>query len=105
MLRRLPSGQSTATDYLDDDGAGQTDIPICVTVTVRSSGHITFDFTGSAVTSLAPRARVLVVKNASAFAARYGGGLPVAGQFVGNLDNNGERIQLLDAGCPLGSWE
>ncbi|HLK58907.1 MAG TPA: hydantoinase B/oxoprolinase family protein [Chthonomonadaceae bacterium] len=48
VLRSLPAGQSMATDYLDDDGAGQTDIPIRVTVTVRSSGTITFDFTGSA---------------------------------------------------------
>ncbi len=58
---------------------------------------VEFNFTGSSVTSLAPGARVLVVRNATAFAARYGAGLPVAGQFTGNLDNAGERLQLLDA--------
>jgi hypothetical protein len=64
---------------------------------VRFVNGVEFNFTGSAVTSLAPGARVLVVRNTIAFAARYGGGLPVAGQFTGNLDNDGERIQLLDA--------
>jgi hypothetical protein len=64
---------------------------------VRFINGIEFSFAGSAVTSLAPGARVLVVKNSTAFNARYGGGLPVAGQFVGSLDNSGERIQLLDA--------
>ncbi len=64
---------------------------------VRFINGVEFDFSGSAVTSLAPGAHVLVVKNMAAFAARYGNGLPVAGQYVGNLDNAGERIQLLDA--------
>lgn len=64
---------------------------------VRFVGGITFDFAGSAVTSLAPGARVLVVKNIFAFEARYGTGLPVAGQYLGSLDNGGDRIQLVDA--------
>jgi CotH protein/lamin tail-like protein/Ig-like domain-containing protein/thrombospondin type 3 repeat protein len=63
---------------------------------VRLTG-VTFDFTGSAVTNLAPGAAVLVVKNLSAFNARYGTGLPVAGQYIGSLDNSGERIRLLDS--------
>ena len=64
---------------------------------VRLTNGIDFSFTGSAVTNLLPGARALVVKNSSAFTTRYGGGLPVAGQYVGNLDNDGERIQLLDS--------
>src|SRR5262249_24815365 len=40
---------------------------------------------------------VLVVRNAAAFASRYGGGLPVAGQYSGALDNAGENIRLEDA--------
>ena len=63
---------------------------------VRFDSGITFNFTGSAVTTLAPGGRVLVVKNAAAFNSRYGGGLPVAGQFIGTLDNGGERLRLLD---------
>jgi len=64
---------------------------------VRLTNGVTFSFTGSAVTSLLPGARVLVAKNTNAFTTRYGGGLPVAGQYVGNLDNDGERLQLLDS--------
>ncbi len=63
---------------------------------VRFTNGISFAFTGSAVTSLAPGARVLVVKNLAAFTSRYGSGLPVAGQFSGALDNGGERIRLID---------
>lgn len=64
---------------------------------VRFINGVDFTFTGGAVTTLAPGARVLVVKNSAAFSARYGSGLPVAGQFTGNLANDGERIQLVDS--------
>lgn len=64
---------------------------------VRFANGVEFSFTGSAVTNLAAGARVLVVKSLSAFAARYGTGLPVAGQYLGALENEGERLQLLDA--------
>ncbi len=64
---------------------------------VRLVNGIQFSFTSSAITNLAPGARVLVVKNNFAFTARHGAGLPVAGQYTGNLDNGGERVQLLDA--------
>jgi hypothetical protein len=63
---------------------------------VRFINGINFDFTGSAVTSLAAGQRVLVVRNLSAFTARYGAA-NVAGQYSLNLDNAGERIQLVDA--------
>ncbi|MDB6033646.1 MAG: Spore coat protein CotH [Verrucomicrobiales bacterium] len=64
---------------------------------IRFTNGIDFSFTGSAVTSLAPGARVLIVKNAAAFSARYGAGFPVAGQYSLQLNNNGERVQILDA--------
>jgi len=63
---------------------------------VRIINGVEFNFAGSAITSLLPGARALVVRNAAAFATRYGGGLPVAGQFTNTLDNAGERIQLVD---------
>ncbi len=63
---------------------------------VKFTNGVDFAFSGSAITTLAPGARVLVVRNLAAFTARYGGGLPVAGQFAGLLDNAGERLQLLD---------
>jgi hypothetical protein len=40
---------------------------------------------------------ILVVRNKSAFEAKYGTGRYIAGQYAGSLDNKGERIKLLDA--------
>lgn len=64
---------------------------------VRLITGVEFQFAGSAITRLAPGERVLVVKNPTAFTTRHGGGLPVAGAYIGNLDNAGERLRLLDA--------
>ncbi len=64
---------------------------------VRFVNGVLFDFTGSAVTSLAPGARVVVVRNLAAFTARYGAVAGVAGQYEGSLDNGGERLRLVDA--------
>ncbi len=46
---------------------------------------------------LAPGDYLLVVEDIEAFEAAYGGGLPVAGQYAGKLDNAGERVELRDA--------
>ncbi len=64
---------------------------------VHFAKGIDFDFTGSAVTNLAPAARVIVVKNAAAFISRYGPVDGIAGEFTGNLDNAGETLRLVDA--------
>ena len=64
---------------------------------VRFTRGIDFDFTSSAVTILPPGAAVLVVRNPVAFAARYGTGFNIAGQYTGALDNGGETIRLEDA--------
>jgi hypothetical protein len=40
---------------------------------------------------------VLVVKDIDAFTARYGTDLNIVGEYSGNLDNAGERIELQDA--------
>ncbi len=60
---------------------------------------IDFSFTGSAVTTLLPGQRVLVVRNQAAFEARYGSALnaAIAGEFgPSRLDNAGERIHLVN---------
>ncbi len=46
---------------------------------------------------LAPSGYCLVVKDAAAFTARYGSGLPIVSQYTGSLSNAGERLELLDA--------
>jgi N-methylhydantoinase B len=45
---RLPLGVYRASDVLDDDGAGNRDIPIVLTLTIEGDGGIHFDFTGTA---------------------------------------------------------
>lgn len=63
---------------------------------------ITFSFGGSAITTLAAGARVLVVADATAFDARYGSGLPVAGTFTGTLSNSGESVRIVNgSGVPI----
>jgi hypothetical protein len=59
----------------------------------RFSAGIDFTFRGG---TLAPGARLLLVRNQAAFEARYGAGLPIAGVYAGSLDNGGERLTLLD---------
>jgi hypothetical protein len=65
---------------------------------VRFNAGVEFDFTGSAVTSLAPGARALVVRNLAAFTAVHGNSHPVAGVFANDtaLNNAGETIKLED---------
>jgi hypothetical protein len=64
---------------------------------VKFVNGIQFNFTGSAVTTLAPGAHVVVVKNQAAFLERYSPTASIAGEYEGNLDNGGERIRLDDA--------
>jgi len=65
---------------------------------VSLTNGVTFDFKGSAVTSLGPGQFVLVVKNKAAFTSRYGSALSgiIAGQYQGKLANNGEKVVLED---------
>ncbi|MEX2186258.1 MAG: lamin tail domain-containing protein [Pirellulales bacterium] len=65
---------------------------------VHFTEGVAFDFTGSAVTSLAAGQSVLIVKNPAAFAERYDTtGLLIAGAYTGQLDNSGERLRLEDS--------
>ncbi|MEX2186946.1 MAG: lamin tail domain-containing protein [Pirellulales bacterium] len=64
---------------------------------VRFADGVQFDFTSSAVTSLAPGQYALLVSNAAAFTARYGGGFPIAGEYTGQLNNAGEHVRVEDA--------
>ncbi|MDA7888320.1 lamin tail domain-containing protein [Akkermansiaceae bacterium] len=92
--------------HLDGDGLAEfielMNISDSVTLDlagVRFIEGVEFDFTGSAVTSLAPGARVLIVRDLAAFTAVHGGGHPVAGEFanLSRLNNDGETLKLEDA--------
>jgi hypothetical protein len=66
---------------------------------VRLTKGVDFDFAGSAVTSLSPGGRVVVVKNINAWNARYGASFPgalVAGswQTGQSLSNGGEQLKV-----------
>ncbi|MGE5295899.1 MAG: lamin tail domain-containing protein, partial [Solirubrobacterales bacterium] len=65
---------------------------------VSFTNGVAFDFAGSAVTTLAPGAFTLVVRNQSAFESRYGQALSnlIAGQYEGQLANGGEKVALVD---------
>lgn len=81
-------------EFLELRNIGTTEIDL---TGVRITEGVTFDFAGAVVTALAPGAYVLIVKDAQAFAARYGTGLPVAGEYGGSLSNGGETITLVGA--------
>ena len=69
---------------------------------VRFTKGVDFDFAAGAILSIGPKATVLVVGNAEAFAVRYVGDLPVAGVYSGRLANGGERLKLsYGAGTPI----
>ncbi len=63
----------------------------------RFTSAISFEFSGSKITTLAPGGFVLVVKNQAAFEKRYGPGRPVAGEYSGRFDNAGEHVVAVDA--------
>ena len=64
-------------------------------VSLEQGVNYTF-FTG-AITTLAPGARMLVVRNINAFNFRYGAGKPITGAWnTGDrLSNNGERVRII----------
>jgi hypothetical protein len=73
---------------------------------VQFTDGIDFTFSGSAITTLASGARVLVVRNLAAFQSRYGAALPVAGEYLtSSFSNDGERVELsIGLGSPILSF-
>ena len=62
-----------------------------------TAGISYIDWTASPIKGLAPGERVLLVKSIAAFRARFGTGWNsrIAGEYLGQLDNSGERILLV----------
>jgi hypothetical protein len=85
-----PAGDPNA-EYLELTNVG--DETINLNLAAFSSG-VDFTFPG---VELAPGDQTLIVRDVAAFEARYGNGLPIAGQYTGSLDNAGERLELQDA--------
>jgi hypothetical protein len=57
---------------------------------------VQFNFANASTDRLAANGYMLLVSDRLAFEKRFGTGLPVVGVFTGHLDNNGERLQLVD---------
>ncbi len=65
---------------------------------IHFADGVDFTFPDGPSSILDPGHYILVARNEQAFEARYGAGLPVAGEFAsGNLSNSGEPIELRDA--------
>ena len=76
---------------LKNIGAGALNL-----VGVRFTNGIDFTFTAaSSITNLGVGQTVLLVKDRAAFSTRYPGVNNVAGEYLGNLDNSGERLSLV----------
>ena len=74
---------NTGPVYLDLTGARFTD-------------GIDFDFTAAGITSMAPGEYVVLARNLTAFAERYGSVPNLIGPYTGGLSNGGEHLLLLD---------
>ncbi len=64
---------------------------------VRFAAGIEFAFTNSPAPILPPGGRLVLARNAAALTSLHGALANLAGQYTGSLDNDGERVQLLDA--------
>ena len=66
---------------------------------VRITDGVGFDFSEASVFGLQPGETLLVVESRAAFMARYPGisADRIAGEYSGNLNNDGERIEILAA--------
>ncbi len=71
-------------------------------VGVALTGGIEFDFATNPTATLAAGQFGVIVRNQAAFELRYGRDHAILGQYSGRLDNNGERLELVDgAGATL----
>ena len=59
---------------------------------VTFTDGVVFDFDDAAINTLAAGQRLVLVSDSTAFAARYGDGVTIAGEYVGGLSNGGEAL-------------
>lgn len=63
---------------------------------VHFSAGIDFAFSNGDILTLEPGETVIVVRDRAAFESRYGKGHPVAGEYGGRLDDDGETVRMVD---------
>jgi len=91
-----PGSGSSAQDFEFIELTNTGPVPLDL-AGIRFTAGVQFAFGQGPHSNLEPGGFVLVVRQAAAFARRYGSGLPVAGEFAGQLDNAGENLRLEDA--------
>jgi hypothetical protein len=93
MYHPLDSGNpdDPNTEYIELTNIGNQTINLNL---VHFTQGIEYTFPGF---ELPPRGYCLIVKDIAAFEAKYGSKLPVVGEYQGNLNNAGERLELADA--------
>ena len=80
-------------EFLELFNAGNTTLNL---EGVRFIEGIEFDFSTGSIPALEAGQRLLLVEDRAAFEFRYGTGRPIAGQYSGQLRDEGETIQLAD---------
>ena len=83
---------SDGAEFLELKNTGTVSIPLSA---VRFTNGIGFEWTDPAAT-LAPGAYLVLVRDPIAFSSAWPG-VVIGGVWTGLLDNNGERLQLMDA--------
>ncbi|MEX2185919.1 MAG: lamin tail domain-containing protein [Pirellulales bacterium] len=94
-----PTAAEIAAGFDEDDAfefieLTNTSSDVIVLDGLRFGQGVEFEFFSGSIHTLAPGDYVLVVSNADAFAARYGTGFAIAGEYRGRLANGGEPIGL-----------
>jgi hypothetical protein len=90
-LAAAPGTAASDYEFIELRNTGATDLDL---TNCRFTDGVEFTFPALV---LSPGERVLVVANATGFAARYGNGRLISGEFTGNLDNAGEHLRIEDA--------
>ncbi|MGB2823650.1 MAG: lamin tail domain-containing protein, partial [Phycisphaerae bacterium] len=94
-LTRGPAGpdERTVADRIKFVRTGQE--------VVADNSDLSFQTTGTGFTTLPAGGYVVIASSYAAFDERYdmvGNNIPVAGQYTGNLSNNGEKVKLMRVG-------
>src|SRR5262249_13592809 len=95
MYHPSPAGDASSAEDFEFVELKNTGTQPVNLIGMRFTRGIDYTFSDtSGVTSLAPSAYVVLVKNRAAFSSRYPNIPNIAGEYSGSLDNGGERITL-----------
>jgi hypothetical protein len=85
------TNSNDSLEFIEISNTGSSPIPLAG---IQLTDGIRFSFSTSSIPQLNPGDACLVVRNLNAFTNHYGTALPIAGSYIGALDNNGETLTL-----------